>query len=519
MNPEDRYTDWKQIGQGAFGSVCKAYDQLLKRDVAIKLLKVEHGENQSLVEALQREVIISRDLRHNGICPIHDVYHGSKGVGTVMDLIDGIELGKWRDENKGRLLETAELRLELFKELCNVLIFAHTRIVHRDLKPDNVFLRHGDPGRPVIMDFGASMVGKAGKNEVVAGTPKYMSPEQWEAPSLVDERSDLFALGIMVYELFTERLPPTSLRKILKTKSPPKIAQSDISEPSKYCASIPPELDRIILQLMAYKQDDRPQSAQEVLDVLQQVTLKQPKLAGLGATTETLNSKTVPMSGGSFFIGGRGAAVTPEEKPARHVTISPFRISIHQVTVDEYRAFVDSTGYRRPSLLDDPVFGRHNHPIVGVSFDDAQAYAAWAGGALPTEAQWEFAAKGGEAFPLHPWGNDPITAIRANIDNVSEATSPVDSCPGGKTPQGLFDMCGNVWEWCQDVWDPGFYRSITKGDVDPVNAGDSGERVLRGGGFDSFAAQGRCTFRFHAAADLVGRSIGFRLVFPPDHDA
>lgn len=513
---EERYSDWKEIGKGAFGTVQKAYDGVLKRHVAIKLLKKEllnHDQYPQLLEALHQEVIISRDLRHPNICPIHDIYEGSHGVGTVMDLIDGIELSDWMEKNQGRLLDTAEQRLEILLKLSEALAFAHTHIVHRDLKPDNIFLIQGDPSKPVIMDFGASVVGRDSSDGKIAGTPKYMSPEQWEAPAQVDGRSDLFALGILAYELFTGELPPNSLRKILKTKKPPRVNLDDIPPPSSFCSAVPTSLDRLILQLIAYRQEDRPPTASDVAKSFSEICLKSTEIIPDDGE-ERFKPKTVSLPGGSFFLGADRKSGQPNELPAKQVVVSPFRIMVYPVTVSEYRRFVQTTGYALPPLLDDPIFGQGDHPVVGVSFKDAMAFAQWVGGSLPTEAQWEYAAKGGEKFPLYPWGDDSPTSTKANIDTVSQATSPVDSCPGGRNPFGLFDLCGNVWEWCLDPWVPDFYRHLKKGDQDPQAKGCETERSLRGGGYDSFAVQGRCASRFHAQEGDRSRSIGFRLVFP-----
>ncbi|MBF0145962.1 MAG: SUMF1/EgtB/PvdO family nonheme iron enzyme [Magnetococcales bacterium] len=521
MDHEERYIDWKEIGRGAFGSVCRVYDTLLKRHVAIKLLKPEHANNQQLVEALQREVIISRDLRHDCICPIHDVYRGTHGVGTVMDLIDGMELSKWQKTNQGRLLDTATQRLELFRKLCDALSVAHTGvshggIVHRDLKPDNIFLLKGDPTHPMIMDFGTAVVGTTVADALVAGTPKYMSPEQWNTPDSVDQRADLFSLGIIAYELFTNRVPPTSLRSILKTREPPKVDLATMDPPSRFCAACPVDLDRIILQLMAYRREDRPQSARDVWHALSNVTLRQGDLlTGRGWSNVAVRTKTVLLPGGTFHLGS--AAQQPGsmdyERPRKRVQISSFRMTVYPVTVAEYRNFVQTTGYEVPPLLEDPLFGQDDQPVVGVSHVDAMAYARWVGGSLPSEAQWEYAAKGGKNT-IYPWGDDLPTSLRANIGGVSSTPSPVGSCPAGVNPFGLHDMCGNVWEWCLDVWDPHYYGMLSVGSLDPVCQVGGGERVLRGGAFDSFASQGRCTARFHASSEQRHRAFGFRLVFP-----
>lgn len=530
MENEVRYTSWVKLAEGGFGAVYKVSDTLLKQTVAIKLLKAEHGRRQEVVDALHQEVKISRFLRHACICPIHDVYDGVNGIGIVMDFIDGVELSHWQKKNKGRLLDTAADRLTLLRKLSEALAYAHSAvvktddgvelegIVHRDLKPDNVFLLKGDPNRPVIMDFGTAVIGAMDENTQIAGTPKYMSPEQWHSPQDVDKRADLFSLGILAYELFTDRIPETSLRRIMRTKTPPKIDLSTIPLPSSVCAALPSVLDRIIIQLNAYRPEDRPPSAQDVVDALSYVELKSGDVISRGGvrSAETLENETVLLQGGSFYLGSKTGQphVMDHEKPRKQVRLSPFRIGKYPVTMREYRFFVETTGYAPPPLLNAPYFGVDDHPVVSVSYEDALAYGRWAGGTLPTEAQWEFAAKGGQSFPLYPWGDDPPTSVIANIDGVSSSTSPVMGCPAGVNPYGIFELCGNVWEWCLDSWSADYYKNLMKNCLDPINPEQSDERILRGGGFDSFSSQGRCSARFYAAATTQNRSIGFRLVFP-----
>lgn len=510
MQGYQRYSEWKEIGRGGFGTVHKVYDQALRRHVAIKLLAEKYASHPELVEAMRQEVIISRELRHPNICPIHDLYEGAQGIGTVMDFISGMELRQWMTSHQDRLLDTAEQRLEIFLKLAEALAVAHTRIVHRDLKPANIYLVDGDPARPMIMDFGASILMGPMVNATVMGTAKYMAPEQWEAPQQVDLRSDLFSLGIIGYELFTQRIPPVSLQHVQKTRAVPRVALHDIDPPSRFCQALPPALDRIILQLMAYRQEDRPQSAHEVTAVLRQVRLL---TASVSQEKGDQEGETVLLAGGSFYLGSRAGTGQAHEKPARQVQLAPFRMHRHPVTNRAYRRFLDATGYH-PPLVYEGLFSHPDHPVVGVSWDDAQAYATWAGGELPTEAQWEYAAKGGAAFPNYPWGDDQPTATRANINRVTDTTTPVGSYPAGKTQHGLLDMCGNVWEWCRDTWSQDYYRTLAPGETDPCCLVNGEEKGLRGGSFDSFASQGRCSFRFHAPKHMKNRSIGFRLVFP-----
>ncbi|HRJ60198.1 MAG TPA: SUMF1/EgtB/PvdO family nonheme iron enzyme, partial [Azospirillaceae bacterium] len=146
-------------------------------------------------------------------------------------------------------------------------------------------------------------------------------------------------------------------------------------------------------------------------------------------------------------------------------------------------------------------------------YDEAAAYAAWVGGALPTEAQWECAARGGGEYALYPWGDDPPTPLQANIDDPSGGLSPVGSCPTGASGYGVEDMCGNVREWCRDVYDPEFYAGLRQGDVDPCNQRPGPLRALRGGSFESLVSMGRCAYRDGLAQGERRRDVGFRVAY------
>jgi len=510
MCAAERYVSWRRVGSGAHGVVYRVFDNELQCEVAIKLLNEQASLNRTLVEGLGREVLISRQLRHPNICPIHDLYDGSRGIGIVMDFIEGSELGNWLKGNKGHTLETAPQRLSLLISLTEALVIAHTRIVHRDLKPSNIFLVGGSVLNPVIMDFGISIIGHSGDDEI-CGTPKYMAPEQFLAAETVDPRSDLFALGIMAYEIFTDRVPPNSLRNVLKTRQPPCLSLEDIPPPSTYCPVIPPILDRLILQLTSYSQGDRPASAAEVLKVLRSVALGSPDVhPGAGAM---LKRERVPIPAAADHLGSPPASRNANEKPQRRVHLSSYLIDVFPVTNRDYKTFVQHTGRPPAPLSDDPAFGLDDHPVVGITFDEAAIFAKWAGGKLPSEARWEHAARGGIKFAEYPWGNQPPTPTQANINGIWKATSPVNTHPLGCNPFGLWDMCGNTWEWCADFFDPSFYQHLRNDCADPVNDKHSAERSIRGGSFQTFTSMGRCAFRGHADPLDRRSDIGFRLVY------
>jgi len=213
-----------------------------------------------------------------------------------------------------------------------------------------------------------------------------------------------------------------------------------------------------------------------------------------------------------------------DEAPRHRVWVDGFYMDKYEVTVGEYRRFVRVGRHRD---LPDNVSGylpggRANYPVVGVSWGDAGSYCRWARKRLPTEAEWEKAARGTDSR-TYPWGNEAVDGSRANYCDAScessaqdkssndryKYTAPVGSYERGKSPYGIYDLAGNAWEWVEDWYDSGYYgRSPER---NPVNKTKSGTRVLRGGGWGSSLACIRTAYRRNYAPH--GRDgFGFRCV-------
>ena len=504
-----RFVDWVPVGKGGSAVVYKVFDTELGIPLAIKILEQDHRADRRYVESLRREVLISRRLRHINICPIHDLYEGDRGIGIVMDLIEGHDLKQWLREHRGTLLDTMPARLDLFAKLCRALTVAHTLIVHRDLKPANIFLRKGDIGNPVIMDFGLSTPDDADNtHQLEGGTPKYMAPEQFLRLEL-DQRADIFALGILAYELLTDgQIPPCSLKEVHKTGTLPLFKPEDIVPPSAFCAAIPPELDRLVLAMIEHDRDRRPATAAEIADVLDKAKLLDPfrPLIPLGT-----RDNAVRVTAGSYLVGEKSGRAC--DQPQRKIRLAEFLIAAHPVTNADYRRFLSATGYKAPMLIDHALFGRDSHPVVMVSWEDASTYARWAGGRLPTELEWEVAARSGDAHNLYPWGAEPPRTLEANIDNLCSATTPVGSYRAGINAWGLADCCGNVWEWCADTWHDELLKIVSADASDPSNQVPGAVKSIRGGSFDSPLAAGRTSFRHRLDGQTRRSDVGFRIVF------
>lgn len=236
--------------------------------------------------------------------------------------------------------------------------------------------------------------------------------------------------------------------------------------------------------------------------------------------TKLLNEKDgstlVLIPAGEFLMGSE--AGFPAERPVHEVFLEAFYLSTCPVTNAQYQQFVAETGHRVPYLDDNRMQadnwdrekqtyppGCAQHPVTLISWQDAQAYCVWAGGRLPTEAEWEKAARGGLAGKLYPWG-DEINPSLANYDNRT-GTTPVGSYPAND--YGLYDMAGNVWEWVADWYDTKYYAGSPPNN--PRGPEKGTVRVLRGGAWLLFPQFCRVAYRFRNSPEFRFNLIGFRL--------
>ena len=223
---------------------------------------------------------------------------------------------------------------------------------------------------------------------------------------------------------------------------------------------------------------------------------------------------------GSYSMGADYWA--PYSLPIHTVNVPAFYMDIYEVTNAQYKAFCDSTSRTYPldpgfpgltNYFTDSAYA--NYPVVNVDWNDARAYAAWADKRLPTEAEWERAAKGNIDNRMYPWGNTWV-ATNANVgggnaDSFTYNTSPVGHYPNGISPAGCYDMAGNVWEWCEDDWHDS-YNTAGRPDNGSawIDSPRGSSRILRGGSWYLNYTYAQCAYR--RSNDPANRNdrLGFR---------
>jgi len=218
------------------------------------------------------------------------------------------------------------------------------------------------------------------------------------------------------------------------------------------------------------------------------------------------NAELIEIPAGEFPMGSE--EYDEDEKPVHKVKLRAFRLSRTEVTNEKYGEFLAATGHREPLYWKEERFNQPKQPVVGVDWHDALAYCRWANGRLPTEAEWEYAARGPEGR-LYPWGKDRPGAehvVMEDLVSVGKAAE-VGTRPKGASPFGALDMAGNVWEWCADWYEWDYY---TRSPAENPSGPDQGrQRVLRGGSW-GLPSDVRSALRVPELPTFRAPYVGFR---------
>src|SRR3989449_7307237 len=305
---DGRYRIQRKLGAGGMADVYLAEDQELGRRVAIKILNSRHGNDDQFIERFRREAKNAAALNHPNIVSIYDRGEAEDTYYIAMEFLDGRTL---KELIVGRGAAPINVAVEYARQILSALRFAHRHgIVHRDIKPHNVLV--DAEGRVKVTDFGIARAGTSQMTEAgsIVGTAQYLSPEQARG-SPVDQRSDVYSLGIVLYELLTGTVPFTG-------DTPVEIAMKHLSEvpvpPSELRDDVPDDLDLVVLRALAKDPEDRYQTAEEMNADLARIQ------RGLSVSSETTDAATTVLAGAGIsgaptIIAPRPTQVAPPQAP------------------------------------------------------------------------------------------------------------------------------------------------------------------------------------------------------------
>jgi serine/threonine protein kinase len=498
----DRYVIEERIGKGGMGVVYRAHDTLIDEVVALKFMNPKMLRTRKGQQLFIQEAQIARKLRHENIVAVHDVNWTADGILYLsMEYVKGQSLREYlRKHRTERKLIDVRLALAITHQVLTALEFAHRTVIHRDIKPENIMLMAAE--RIKVLDFGLAKavhdalfeennLSQEEKNKRVVGTLAYAAPEQRKHDA-VDLRADIYSVGLLLHELLTLRTPFDEPVMIGQVRN-----------------DVPPSMLAVADKAVMEEKERRWQSAGEFREAMTKALeetykVRTSQIIVLKNRVEQASTDNmVYLEGGSFLMGNNDVR---EEAPEEEVHVDPFWMDIYPVTVKEYAKFLQATGSPEPKFWKDPQYNGPNQPVVGVSYMQAEAYAEWAGKSLPTEPQWEFAARGKENR-RYPWGNLQPDPTICNFRDYLGMPSIVTMHEDGRTPQGIYDLAGNVMEWTRDA-----YLSYAILRQNPQAAENVPRRVARGGCWSSKAEDITTTARKGPFMESQLATLGFRCV-------
>ena len=570
------YQILERIGEGASGIVYLARQTALDRKAAIKILSVAHGKDlEDRLERFRREAHLMARIAHPNVLAVYDAGLVGQRPYLITEYVDGGNLRSLMTPGEPMPLQ---LVARILEPVANALASLHRQgIIHRDLKPENILL-YG-PDSPKVSDFGIAVlrteIGALTRHGETFGTFGYIAPEQhYGLP--IDERVDQYSLAALAYELLTGGELPLGV----------------IQKPSEHNPRLSAGIDKVLIRALRDDPSQRFASIEEFSEVLMTELRNQPTgstrqrrtnvlvmsvallavvLTGAGlwwtgilpsaptadrqqAPTSAPEPKTRNSVGMTLVLIPAGElAIEPadhgqdapgDEPPARRLHVErPFYLSTCEVTVGQFREFVEETGYQTEAEQSGGGFTfdekskkmrqapeitwrnpghwkeqRDDHPVVQVSWNDAKAFCTWLSHResleyrLPTEAEWEYACRAG-ARTASPMADkaDALNDYAWYAANANFVIHPV----GSKLPNdfGLFNMLGNVKEWCSDA-------HVPAGQADA----EQPLRPLRGGAMDTQAKQTSCSACEQSYPTYRCRTYGFRICrsipatsAPPQH--
>jgi len=587
--------------------------------VALKVLNPQVLDNQKVVKKFFHEAMILAKLDHPNICRLIEFFPDAQNYAIVMEYVEGTELKELLQQQPDGLLPF-DKAFRIAKQSLAAFQYAHENgILHRDIKPANIMINK--EGNIKIMDFGIAKVAGAATHDTAASmlSIHYTPPERFDPSRVVDTRSDIYALGLVFYELFAGRRP----FDVDETSQIMFWHLNEIPEPPEaFVSGLPQDVSLAIQKALEKDPDDRFQDFKEFSDAMgsgtpgvdysssldettaseqtivtslvepaemkkkakkkkaegmplaliagipaalavlliggffaYQMFLKGPAIPGT-AQQETVNieykggvpnSKGYPeithekdnsimiyIPAGEFTMG---SDIYSFEQPVQQISLDAYLIDKYLITNRQFKQFVDETGYQTDAEKNGSgevwtgkrwrndqnaiwkmpdgstsIEGKEDYPVSQISHNDAIAYCEWAGKELPTEAQWEMAARG-PGSGIYPWGNsNPDDTIANYSDSFIQETTPVAKYEKGQSYYGAFDMAGNLYQWCKDWYTPGAERKADN----PTGPDQGTERVLKGGSYSESMDSLRSAYRISADPAASKAIYGFRCVKKPE---
>ena len=568
----ERYRAVKYISEGGFGRTFKAIDEHRLDTICVikQFLPQQQGSAAiaKATELFKQEAVRLQDLgKHPHIPDLLAFFEQDKRLYLVQEFIDGEDLLKELDK-KGKFSEK-QIK-QLLTELLPLLDFVHKKnVIHRDIKPDNIIRNQN--GSLVLIDFGVSKQLSGSvltRMGTVTGTPGYAAPEQMQGH--VFPSSDLYSLAVTCIRLLTgcllqekngiwvdELFDPMEMQWVWRQKN----------------VSIGNDLALVLDKMLSFPVRDRYQSATEVLQALNPVSIPptqisapppklfhpspisptqisappSPKPSQHRSFTEDLgNGVTVEMiaiPGGVFTMGAptSEAESRDNERPQHRVTIQPFYMGKYTATQAQWKAVAKLPKIKLDLDPDPSHFKGNNRPVETVSWREAVEFCARLSKKtgrnyrLPSEAEWEYACRAGTTTPFH--FGQTITTDQVNYNGnytygnsrkgkYREETTDVGSFPPNAF--GLYEMHGNIWEWCADPWHDSYKGAPNDGrvwdekdndnryqnsmDLLVKSGNDDRTRLLRGGSWNYYPRGCRSAFRDPNASDSRVDLSGFRFV-------
>ncbi|MEM7244365.1 MAG: SUMF1/EgtB/PvdO family nonheme iron enzyme [Acidobacteriota bacterium] len=480
----NRFSLLEQVGKGGFARVWKAVDRTTRQLVAVKVLHGQHGEDRSRRERFFRGAREMAKLDHESVVRVLMPEAEDGGIHFfVMEHVAGSDLQQAvRSGGLGR-----ERAIEIARAIGRALQAAHERgLVHRDVKPANVLM--AEDGRVKLTDFDLVRAGDTTggtRTNTAMGTVVFAAPEAFTDVSRADARSDQYALAMtLVFVLHGDDLPPD----LLFNRG--EIVQQLLSDDP---------LAPVVERALAMKPAERHGSVTEFVEALVAAEEAATPRALVRAptnlqvlVTERGGVELVEIPGGRFVMGSPGSEEERRSNEGqREVEVSGHWLGRYPVTNEEYGRFLkERPEHGSPRFWDDQRFNDPRQPVVGVSWADARAFCEWAGGRLPTEAEWEHACRAGTTTRY--WSGDAeeelarVDWYRGNSGGELHVVGELEA-----NPWGLNDIHGNVREWCEDEM--------------------GASRVIRGGSWYDAAGGCRAACRLRLRPGGRWWYLGFRL--------